>query len=96
MFDEGRITGLLDFEHAHVGDPMMDLAALRIRDTLKNLGDLAEIGARYEAVTGVASTTTSIEYHTVLYNAQSVVLGADRRSPIRCPAPTGSRTSRGT
>ena len=29
MFDDGRITGLLDFEHAHVGDPMMDLAALR-------------------------------------------------------------------
>ena len=35
MFADGRITGLLDFEHAHVGDPMMDLAALRIRDTLK-------------------------------------------------------------
>ncbi len=43
MFDDGRITGLLDFEHAHVGDPMMDLAALRVRDTLKSLGDLAEI-----------------------------------------------------
>ena len=28
MFVDGRITGLLDFEHAHVGDPMMDLAAL--------------------------------------------------------------------
>ena len=28
MFADGRITGLLDFEHAHVGDPMMDLAAL--------------------------------------------------------------------
>ena len=52
MFADGRITGLLDFEHAHVGDPMMDLAALRIRDTLKNLGDLAETGARYEAVDG--------------------------------------------
>ena len=40
MFEGGHITGLLDFEHAHVGDPMMDLAALRIRDTLKSLGDL--------------------------------------------------------
>ena len=28
MFADGRITGLLDFEHADVGDPMMDLAAL--------------------------------------------------------------------
>jgi aminoglycoside phosphotransferase len=84
MFDEGRITGLLDFEHAHVGDPMMDLAALRIRDTLKSLGDLAEIGARYEAVTGVALDHDVIEYHTVLYNAQSVF---SVRPPLADPLP---------
>ena len=83
MFDDGRITGLLDFEHAHVGDPMMDLAAFRIRDTLKNLGDLAEIAARYEAVTGVAIDHDVVEYQTVLYNALSVVSVA-RRWPIRC------------
>ena len=73
MFDDGRITGLLDFEHAHVGDPMMDLAALRIRDTLKSLGDLAATDARYEAVTGVAVDHDVVEYQTVLYNALSIV-----------------------
>jgi hypothetical protein len=84
MFADGRITGLLDFEHAHVGDPMMDLAALRIRDTLKSLGDLAEIGSRYEAVTGVALDHDVIEYHTVLYNAQSVI---SVRPPLADPLP---------
>jgi aminoglycoside phosphotransferase len=84
MFADGRITGLLDFEHAHVGDPMMDLAALRIRDTLKSLGDLAEIGSRYEAVTGVALDHDVIEYHTVLYNAQSVW---SVRPPLTDPLP---------
>ena len=84
MFDDGRITGLLDFEHAHVGDPMMDLAALRIRDTLKSLGDLAEIGERYEAVTGVPLDHDVIEYHTVLYNAQSVF---SVRPPLTDPLP---------
>ncbi len=73
MFDDGRITGLLDFEHAHVADPMMDLAALRVRDTLKNIGDLVQTGARYEAVTGIAIDHDVVEYHTVLYNALSVV-----------------------
>jgi aminoglycoside phosphotransferase (APT) family kinase protein len=73
MFDETHITGLLDFEHAHVADPMMDLAALRIRDTLKNVGDLVETGARYEAVTGVAIDHDVVEYHTVLYNVLSVI-----------------------
>jgi Phosphotransferase enzyme family len=84
MFEDGRITGLLDFEHSHVGDPMMDLAALRIRDTLKSLGDLAEIGARYEAVTGVPLDHDVIEYHTVLYNAQSVF---SVRPPLADPLP---------
>jgi hypothetical protein len=73
MFDHGRITGLIDFEHAHVGDPMMDLAALRIRDTLKNLGDLSAIAARYEEVTGVPVDHDVVEYQTVVYNALSVV-----------------------
>ncbi len=73
MFDGDRITGLLDFEHAHVGDPMMDLAALRIRDTLKSLGDLSALTARYEAVTGVVVDHDVVEYQTVLYNALSVV-----------------------
>jgi hypothetical protein len=83
MFEDGRITGLNDFEHAHVGDPMMDLAALRIRDTLKNLGDLPEIGARYEAVTGATIDHDVVEYHTVLYNALSVVsVGPPLADPV--------------
>jgi aminoglycoside phosphotransferase (APT) family kinase protein len=83
MFDEGRITGLLDFEHAHVGDPMMDLAALRIRDTLKNLGDLAQLTDRYESVTGVTVDHDVVEYQTVLYNALSVVsVGPPLADPV--------------
>jgi aminoglycoside phosphotransferase (APT) family kinase protein len=73
MFADGRITGLLDFEHAHVGDPMMELAALRVRDTLKNIGDLAATAARYRAITGMEIDHDVVEFHTVLYNAISVI-----------------------
>ena len=73
MFEGGRITGLLDFEHAHVGDPMMDLAALRVRDTIKNVGELSETASRYEAITGITIDHDVVEYHTVLYNALSVI-----------------------
>ena len=84
VFEDGRITGLLDFEHAHVGDPMMDLATLRIRDTLKNLGDLAETGTRYEATTGVVIDHDVVDYHTVLYNALSVIsVGPPLADPLR-------------
>jgi hypothetical protein len=73
MFDRGRITGLLDFEHAHVGDPMMDLAALRVRDTIKSIGDLKGLAKRYETTTGMTVDHDVVEYHTVLYNALSVI-----------------------
>jgi hypothetical protein len=63
---------------------MMDLAALRIRDTLKNLGDLAETGARYEATTGVVIDHDVVDYHTVLYNALSVIsVGPPLADPLR-------------
>ena len=84
MFDEGRITGLLDFEHAHVGDPMMDLAALRVRDTIKNIGELSDTAERYENVTGIAIDHDVVEYHTVLYNAISVI---STGPPLGAPLP---------
>jgi hypothetical protein len=73
MFADGRITGLLDFEMVHVADPMMDLAALRTRDTIKSLGDLPAIAERYAAITGVPVDHDVVEYHSVLYNVLSVV-----------------------
>jgi hypothetical protein len=84
MFAEGRITGLLDFEHAHVGDPMMDLAALRVRDTIKNIGELSDIASMYEHVTGVTIDHDTVEYHTVLYNAISVI---STGPPLSAPLP---------
>ncbi len=84
MFADGRITGLLDFELAHVGDPMMDLAALRVRDTIKSIGDLAKLAARYERITGITVDHDVVEYHCVLYNVLSVI---STRPALAVPAP---------
>ena len=73
MFEKGRITGLLDFELACVGDPMMDLAALRVRDTIKNLGDLSVIAQGFEAATGIGIDLEAVDYHTVMYNTLTVL-----------------------
>jgi aminoglycoside phosphotransferase (APT) family kinase protein len=84
MFDEGRITGLLDFELACVGDPMMDLASLRIRDTIKNLGDLASIADRFERITGVPVDHDVADYYCVLYNTLTVLsAGPPIAAPVR-------------
>jgi aminoglycoside phosphotransferase (APT) family kinase protein len=84
MFANGRITGMLDFELAHIGDPMMDLAALRVRDTIKSIGDLADLAKRYEQITGVGVDHDVVEFHSVLYNAISVV---STGPPLAAPVP---------
>jgi aminoglycoside phosphotransferase (APT) family kinase protein len=40
LHHQGELTALIDFELAHVGDPYMDLAAMRTRDSMEPLGDL--------------------------------------------------------
>lgn len=76
LFDQGRITGLIDFELAHVGDPLTELAALRVRDTIKNLGDLPELAVLWSDVTGVELDHDAIVFHTIAYNAQTVLSAA--------------------
>ncbi|MDO8363942.1 MAG: phosphotransferase [Actinomycetota bacterium] len=84
MFEHGRITGLLDFELACVGDPMMDLAALRVRDTIKNLGDLSLIAHGFEVATGMTVDHDAVDYHSVMYNTLTVLSAAPPIvSPIR-------------
>lgn len=90
MFEDGRITGLLDFELACVGDPMMDLAALRVRDTIKNLGPLSTIADRFSSVTGVAVDHDAVDFYTVLYNTLTVLTAGP---PIVAPVRTTDHVS---
>jgi aminoglycoside phosphotransferase (APT) family kinase protein len=76
MYEEGRVTGLIDFELAHVGDPVTEIAALRVRETIKNLGDLPAIAAAWSEVTGESLDHEAIVYHTVSYNANTVLSAA--------------------
>ncbi|WP_255355929.1 phosphotransferase, partial [Frankia sp. CpI1-P] len=40
LFDQGRMTGLIDFEAAYIGDPIAEFAAMRSRDCEEPLGDI--------------------------------------------------------
>lgn len=67
LFEEGRVTTVLDLELAYLGDPAADLAGLRCRDLSEPLGDLARAVKRYEAVTGQEVDRSVIDYHTVRF-----------------------------
>jgi aminoglycoside phosphotransferase (APT) family kinase protein len=52
LHHEGRLTSLIDFELAHVGDAYMDLATFRTRDSIEPLGDLQPAFERYAELVG--------------------------------------------
>lgn len=80
---DGRITAVLDLELGHVGDPMMDLAGWRMRDTIVHYGDFRELYRRYEELGGVAVDLDAIARHHLAFAlTNQLVFGAAIRDPI--------------
>ena len=63
----GRITALLDLEIGHVGDPLMDLAGLRMRDTVIGYGDLRALYDRYAELRGEAVDLAAVQHHHLAF-----------------------------
>jgi aminoglycoside phosphotransferase (APT) family kinase protein len=61
--DGERIVAVLDLELAHVGDPLMDLAAFRMRDTIIGYGDFGRLYARYEELSGTKVDLDAVMHH---------------------------------
>jgi len=64
---DGHLTGLLDLELGHIGDPMMDLAGWRMRDSIIGFGDFGAIYARYEAVADAPVDLEAIQLHHIAF-----------------------------
>jgi len=60
---DGKIVALLDLELAHIGDPMMDLAAFRMRDTVLGYGDMSRLYDRYSEATGQPVDIEAVQHH---------------------------------
>ena len=72
-FKDGKITGLYDFEFSMIGDPMMDIATMRMRDSIEPLGDSFPVLCRhYEEFSGEPVDHAAVEFHTL----QFATLGA--------------------
>ena len=68
LFDQGRVTAVIDLELAHLGDPAADLAGLRTRDLSEPLGDLRRATHRYAELRGIHLDPRLIDYHTVRFS----------------------------
>jgi aminoglycoside phosphotransferase (APT) family kinase protein len=68
VFADGRVTAMLDFDSAHLGDPLVDLASMRTRDLSEPLGDLRRAFGRYEELTGEPIDRAALDFHTVQWS----------------------------
>lgn len=74
MYEENRLTGLIDFEVSYIGDPAAEFAGMRLRDTTEPLGDISELCDYYESLTGDRISKAAIEYHSAGFAATNSML----------------------
>ena len=79
---DGKIVAVLDVEIGHIGDPMMDLAAWRMRDTIVGYGPFPDLYARYEELTGAPVDLEALMRHHFAFTlTNQLALGQAVRVP---------------
>jgi len=65
MYENGRVTAVLDWELAHLGDPMDDLAWLSWRATQHSFPGFPDRLREYEAMSGISVDEHRVRYYRV-------------------------------
>jgi len=78
LHDGQRVTAFLDFELAHLGDPMEDLAWVATRNAQEPVPDFARFLARYADAAATAPDRERIRYHCLFAELRIAALGAER------------------
>ena len=74
LFEHGRMTALIDWELAHLGDPMEDLAWLSMRCVMEPVPDFLACLREYERQAGSPVDPARIRYHRVFVSTRVVVI----------------------
>lgn len=85
MYENGEVTAIVDWELAHYGDPMEDIAWLSLRTVQDTFTDFPERLAEYEKLSGYQLDENRIWYYRLLAETRlaSMNPGAvDHRAPL--------------
>lgn len=103
LYADGKVTGVIDWELAHLGDPMDDIAWLTWRATQHGFPDVPARLREYEQLTGITIDEARVRYYRL--NAFGRLgphfgladMGAGTRAPEMGPvAVEGDRTADGS
>ena len=75
MYLDGRVTAVVDWELAHLGDPMDDIAWLSLRATQEPFTDFPMRLAEYEALSGNVVDEARVRYYQVMAETKLQVMG---------------------
>jgi aminoglycoside phosphotransferase (APT) family kinase protein len=74
LFENGHMTALLDWELAHLGDPMEDLAWFSMRCVMEPVPDFAGRISEYERISGRPIDRGRVLYHRVFVSTRVVII----------------------
>src|SRR6478735_8300591 len=83
MFTDDRVAAIVDWELAHPGDPMDDLAWVSLRSTQEPFPDLGERFSEYQQASGNRIDLDRIHYYRVLAEAKIATMGHGRGGETR-------------
>jgi len=75
MYDGGRVTAVVDWELAHLGDPMDDIAWLSLRATQEPFTDFPTRLREYEVLSGNVVDEARVRYYQVMAETKLQVMG---------------------
>ncbi len=75
LHDGARVTAIVDWELAHLGDPMDDLAWVGLRSVQEPFGELSTRFAEYQARSNHPIDLDRITYYRVMAEAKIVAMG---------------------
>ena len=82
--DGERVLAVMDVEIGHLGDPMMDLAAWRMRDTVIPYGDFDQLYERYAEISGTPVDLAAIQWHHLFFTLTNAL---SFHGPLARPLP---------
>jgi hypothetical protein len=88
FFHDGqRVTAIYDLELAYIGDPMADLASLRVRDINEPIGGMTALIRHYAMESGMEIDWPALDFHTIVgYLSSPMMAGPTLRNPHPHPA----------
>ncbi len=76
LYEDDRLTAMMDFELSALSDPMMDLAAMRIRGQWEDLGHLPDFYKLYEQTSGRKVDLEKVRFHTAAFSLSGALASA--------------------